>query len=459
MARSLEALLEHVPCARVRRPATTTSCSGRSTTTRRTRSGPEVPRLGRRDADRSAGEVPALRPAVHQPASARRLDLLELHRGRRSGLRLAAAGARAHVRGLAGAHREARRTPGTLLDIGTAAGGFLAAATARGWKAEGCEPNRWLAEWGARHYGVRIRPGGVFDQDYEPASFDVVTLWDVIEHTTNPRAVLEHCRSLLKPGGVLVVNYPDIGSWIARALGRRWLFLTSVHLHYFDRRTMRGCSSRRASRSLVRPHVQRLELDYMLARGAILSSRLVPGARGVSSQPLGLARTQVPYWLGQTFVAARRLGASSPSALLAPSARCFDSDALHGHPPPGLTSSQPRSAAPKARERADRDEPVLRTDLLAFLAAARVVADRDLDDALSTGEHARGDLVIQLEARGFERQRGHVGAAEELVGGDRVGQIAAGESQTRPGSGCGRRDRPPATGSRAGRGPDTGCRR
>ena len=50
-----------------------------------------------------------------------------------------------------------------------------------------------------------------------PASFDVVTLWDVIEHTPDPRAVLDRCRELLKPGGLLIVNYPDIGSWIARA--------------------------------------------------------------------------------------------------------------------------------------------------------------------------------------------------------------------------------------------------
>ena len=57
-------------------------------------------------------------------------------------------------------------------------------------------------------------------------------------HDQSARDDAQHCRGLLKPGGVLVVNYPDIGSWIARALGRRWLFLTSVHLHYFDRGTM-----------------------------------------------------------------------------------------------------------------------------------------------------------------------------------------------------------------------------
>jgi SAM-dependent methyltransferase len=198
---------------------------------------------------------------------------------------------------------------GRLLDIGTAAGGFLAAAKARGWRAEGCEPNKWLAEWGSRHYGVRIRPGSVFEQAYEPASFDVVTLWDVIEHTTNPREMLEHCRSLLRPGGVLVVNYPDVGSWIARLLGRRWLFLTSVHLHYFDRRTMgRLLESTGFSVTVVRPHIQRLELDYLLARGAVLSGGFATVARKLV-KPLGLARAHVPYWLGQTFVAARRLSA------------------------------------------------------------------------------------------------------------------------------------------------------
>lgn len=197
---------------------------------------------------------------------------------------------------------------GTLLDIGTAAGGFVAAATRRGWTAEGCEPNRWLAAWGAKHYGVRIRPGSVFEQPYEPASFDVVTLWDVIEHTTNPREMIERCRSLLEPGGVLVVNYPDIGSWIARALGRRWLFLTSVHLHYFDRRTMtRFLESAGFEVLVVRPHFQRLELDYILSRGAVLSTQLAAVARGIA-KPLGLGRSQVPYWLGQTFVAARRTG-------------------------------------------------------------------------------------------------------------------------------------------------------
>lgn len=195
---------------------------------------------------------------------------------------------------------------GRLLDIGTAAGAFLAAAVRRGWDAEGCEPNGWLARWGASHYGVRIRQGSVFDQTYEPGSYDVVTLWDVIEHTLNPREMLEHCATLLKPGGLLVVNYPDIGSWIARVLGRRWLFLTSVHLYYFERDTMRRMLASTGFEVLeVRPHYQRLELDYILFRGAVLSRRL-SGAARAAVRGARAGHLQVPYWLGQTFVLARR---------------------------------------------------------------------------------------------------------------------------------------------------------
>jgi SAM-dependent methyltransferase len=195
---------------------------------------------------------------------------------------------------------------GRLLDIGTAAGAFVAAARARGWQAEGCEPNKWLAEWGARHYGITIRQGSVFEQDYADGSFDVVTLWDVIEHTLDPREMLERCCRLLKPGGVLVVNYPDIGSWIARALGRRWLFLISVHLYYFDRRTIaRMLESTGFRVEAVRPHWQRLELDYILFRGSVLSRALSSASRRVAALA-GVGKSQVPYWLGQTFVIARR---------------------------------------------------------------------------------------------------------------------------------------------------------
>lgn len=195
---------------------------------------------------------------------------------------------------------------GRLLDVGTAAGGFLAAARARGWDVEGCEPNRWMAEWGSRHYGLNIRPGDLFDQDFSPASFDVVTLWDVIEHTPDPSRVIARVAELIRPGGLLVVNYPDRGSWIARILGRKWPFLSSVHLFYFTRRTIAQLLEKHGFEVVdMRPHVQRLELDYVLSRGEVVSTFLSRISRR-AARALGLSGRQTPYWIGQTFVAARR---------------------------------------------------------------------------------------------------------------------------------------------------------
>ncbi len=198
-----------------------------------------------------------------------------------------------------------RPSKGRLLDVGTAAGAFLKAAKDDGWDATGIEPNQWLAEWGRAEYGVTIHVGSVDEVALPAASFDVVTLWDVIEHTPDPMHVLTRARSLLAPGGLLVVNYPDIGSWIARAMGRKWPFLSSVHLYYFTRDTMRAALHRAGFETIdLRPHLQRLKLGYIVERGEVVSRGLSrAGGRVVST--LGLAQREVPYWLGQTFVAAR----------------------------------------------------------------------------------------------------------------------------------------------------------
>lgn len=201
-------------------------------------------------------------------------------------------------------HAHAR---GRILDVGTAGGSFLHVARQRGWQVAGCEPSRWLCEWAREHYGIRIHPGTVFDmKENEKGSFDVVTLWDVLEHVSDPRGLLLECRDLLKPGGLLVVNYPDIGSWIARVMRRRWVFLLSVHLYYFTPATIQRLLHDTGFTPFARrPHIQTLELGYILYR----MKAYVPWAHSVGSklaQLLHVEHAQVPYWIGQTLVLAKR---------------------------------------------------------------------------------------------------------------------------------------------------------
>lgn len=195
---------------------------------------------------------------------------------------------------------------GKVLDIGTAGGSFLAAARKRGWQVSGCELNHWMVRWGNKHYGLKIQQGTVFEQKYKKESFDLVTLWDVIEHTPDPASVIRECNRVLKNKGLLVVNYPDIGSWIARLMGRRWLFLTSVHLYYFTRQSMQKLLEQEGFEIMqMRPHFQELELGYLVQRLRLYNRWLAQSLKPLVSA-LCLQHQPVPYWLGQTFVLARK---------------------------------------------------------------------------------------------------------------------------------------------------------
>jgi len=125
----------------------------------------------------------------------------------------------------------------SLLDVGAYCGYFLEVAREAGWRAEGLELSRWAAararEAGFEVHGVPLRElarGG--------ARYDVVTMWDVLEHLPDPREEVEAARQLLRPGGELHLSTIDTGSLVARLLGARWPWLMDMHLVYFDRATV-----------------------------------------------------------------------------------------------------------------------------------------------------------------------------------------------------------------------------
>lgn len=194
---------------------------------------------------------------------------------------------------------------GKILDIGTAGGSFLGVAKHRGWDVIGCEPSKWLAEWGSKHYNITVHPCTVFDMKFDDNSFDVVTLWDVLEHTPDPKAVLRECNRILKPGGILVVNYPDIGSSVARLMGRKWVFLLSVHLYYFTMETMEEMLKAANFDVFVRKkHWQTLELGYIFFRmQAYISGLAKLGGKIISA--MGMDKKLIPYWVGQSLMIAR----------------------------------------------------------------------------------------------------------------------------------------------------------
>ena len=189
------------------------------------------------------------------------------------------------------------------LDVGTAGGAFLEAAQAFGYDAIGIEPSRHLVEQG-RKRGLAIEQATLDCHSFAQASFDLVCMWDVIEHLPDPKRTLQHIRGLLKRDGLLLINYPDIGTWQAKLAGRRFWWLLSVHLHYFTRSTIRDlCQRTGFDVLLTRRYWQTLELGYL--EDMAIHYRIPFGKTLKHLTPVFLQRLPVPYYASQTTVLAK----------------------------------------------------------------------------------------------------------------------------------------------------------
>jgi SAM-dependent methyltransferase len=129
-------------------------------------------------------------------------------------------------------------TKGKMLDIGAATGFFLDLARQRGWEPHGVEPSDHAASIG-RAKGIDVITGTLDDCRFPDHFFDVITLWDVIEHLPEPRKALATVRRLVKPKGIIVINTPDSGSMLSKTLGTKWhLVVPPEHLNLFHRKSL-----------------------------------------------------------------------------------------------------------------------------------------------------------------------------------------------------------------------------
>ncbi|HEU4419608.1 MAG TPA: class I SAM-dependent methyltransferase [Planctomycetota bacterium] len=132
-----------------------------------------------------------------------------------------------------------------VLDVGCAAGYFLRVAEKRGHDVQGVEPSQAIAAQAVAALGnERIHVGtletAVKQKNWAPGSFDLVTLWDVLEHVPEPQPLLRTVRELLKPSGRLLLETQNVSSVVARVLGRRWHhYKHDEHLYHFSPQTIR----------------------------------------------------------------------------------------------------------------------------------------------------------------------------------------------------------------------------
>jgi 2-polyprenyl-3-methyl-5-hydroxy-6-metoxy-1,4-benzoquinol methylase len=128
-----------------------------------------------------------------------------------------------------------------VLDVGCSRGSFLAAGVKLGFNMEGVEPAADIAA-AARAQDLNVHTGLLENIGFAPASFDAVTLFEVIEHLKEPLALLRECHRVLKPRGVLALTTGNTASWTAVAMRERWDYFhiakDAGHISFFNPRSL-----------------------------------------------------------------------------------------------------------------------------------------------------------------------------------------------------------------------------
>ena len=127
---------------------------------------------------------------------------------------------------------------GRILDIGCATGFLLDEARSKGWETYGVELSKWCVEHAKNNLGLNVFCGLLKDARFEDDFFDVVVLNDVIEHLSDPKGMLMDIKRILKKGGIVCINTPDIDSMLSKLLKAKWWGINQAHLFYFTKGTL-----------------------------------------------------------------------------------------------------------------------------------------------------------------------------------------------------------------------------
>lgn len=126
-----------------------------------------------------------------------------------------------------------------LLEVGCAAGFFLDEARKAGFQVSGVEISNFMAQYARKKLRLEVKNSPLSADAFTKKKFDVIALWDTIEHLNDPVKVLKEAYKLLRSNGILVLSTGNAGSFFAKISGRHWhLYTPPQHLSFFDKSTI-----------------------------------------------------------------------------------------------------------------------------------------------------------------------------------------------------------------------------
>lgn len=194
-----------------------------------------------------------------------------------------------------------------VLDVGSHCGVFLRVAESHSIDIMGVEPSSWAVEAASQVTSRPLVHGTLEDLPADVRSFDVVTMWDVLEHLYDPLGQLRRIHQLLVPDGTLMFSTIMIDNWFPRLMGAEWPWLMDMHLFYFTEDTIADMT-RRAGFEVIESHkyCHIVTVQYLFEKLASLGiPRMKSAGRLIGRTFVG--KFQVPFRFGdiQLFVCRR----------------------------------------------------------------------------------------------------------------------------------------------------------
>ncbi len=129
---------------------------------------------------------------------------------------------------------------GRILDLGCSIGLFLKLARDRGWETYGADVSYEDVEYAKRNYNLNVFKGTIQDANYPNGFFDVITMWDLIEHISAPIPCLKEVKRILKKKGILFILTGSVESRQAKQKGVYWPFFGGgTHLIFYSPQTIK----------------------------------------------------------------------------------------------------------------------------------------------------------------------------------------------------------------------------
>ena len=129
---------------------------------------------------------------------------------------------------------------GKILDVGCSFGFFLDAARGKGWQPFGVEISEFAANYARNNFDLPVMTDLLEELALDSGYFDVIALWNVIEHVEKPTQLIEEAARILKEGGLLVLTTGNIDSPIAKLRKAKWrVLIPPIHLSYFSPRSIK----------------------------------------------------------------------------------------------------------------------------------------------------------------------------------------------------------------------------